>query len=153
MWGRVIQMDPVAGGMTFNPRRAAARRRTRRAGGGRLNTPRLTRLMGHAATRGKRHSKERHKSWRNHPRSLFRSGQRSGQQRSPKVKFGLFQHFSTNWRITRELEELQSCAKAHSITLLTFFLQYVLRFHLRSTFWPPGSKNSKNSRFLINVSL
>ena len=32
-------------------------------GGGCLNTPpRLTRLMGHVATRGKRHSKERQKS-------------------------------------------------------------------------------------------
>ena len=51
--------------MIINPRRAAARRRTRRAGGGCLNTPRLTRLMGHLATRGKRHSKERQKEWRN----------------------------------------------------------------------------------------
>ena len=34
-----------------------------RAGpGGCLNTPRLTQLMGHVATRGKRHSKERQKS-------------------------------------------------------------------------------------------
>ena len=31
-------------------------------GGGCLNTPRLTPLMGHVATRGKRHSKERQKS-------------------------------------------------------------------------------------------
>ena len=44
---------------------------------------------------------------------------RNNHQRSPKVKFGLFQHFSTNWRITREIEELQCCAKAHSIALLT----------------------------------
>ena len=80
-------------------------------------------------------------------RSFFRSGQRSGHQRSPKVKFGLFQHFSTNWRITRELDELQCCAKAHSIALLTFFRHCALRFDLRSKVWPSGSKNSKNSRF------
>ena len=44
----------------FNPRRAAARRRTRRAGGV-FEHPRLTRLLGHVAARGKRHSKERQK--------------------------------------------------------------------------------------------
>ena len=37
-----------------------------RAGPGRdVWTPPLTRLLGHVATRGKWHSKERHKSWRN----------------------------------------------------------------------------------------
>ena len=48
-------------GPNINPRRDAARRRTRRAGGGCLNTPRLIRLMGHIATLSKRYSKERQK--------------------------------------------------------------------------------------------
>ena len=68
--------------------------------------------------------------------------------RSPevsKVKFGLFQHFSTNWRITRELEELQRCAKAQSIALLTFFRLHVLRFDLRST----ASRRAKAKKITV----
>ena len=63
----------------------------------------LTRLLGHAVARSKRHSKER----QNHGETMsviFRSGQRSGNERSSNVKFGLSQYFSTNWRITQELE-------------------------------------------------
>ena len=56
-------------------------------------------------------------------RSFFRSGQRPSHQRPPNVKFGLFQNFSTNWRITLELKELQCCAKAHSIAVLTWIRQ------------------------------
>ena len=78
-------------------------------------------------------------------RTFYRSGQRSGHQRSPKVKFGLFQHFSTNWRITRDLEELQCCAKAHSIALLTFFRYCVLRFDQDQRFGLQGAKTTKRS--------
>ena len=56
------------------------------------------------------------------PRSIFCSGQRSGGQRSPKGKFCRFQHFSTNRHITREPEELQRHEEAHSIAVLTFFV-------------------------------
>ena len=52
--------------------------------------------------------------------SFFRSGQRSGHQKSPKVKF-CRQHFSTNRHITREPEDLQRPAKAHSMAFLTRF--------------------------------
>ena len=104
-------------------------------------TPPLSRLLGHVATRGKRQSKERQQIMTKLHRSFSRSGQRSGHQRSPKVKFCRFQHFSTNWHITREPEELQRCEKAHSIALLTFFRCYVFRFDLRSTVWSSESKN------------
>ena len=48
-------------------------------------------------------------------RPFFRSGQRSGHQSSPKVKFCRVQHFSTNRHITREPEELQRREKANWI--------------------------------------
>ena len=65
-------------------------------------------------------------------RSFFRSGQRSGHKKSRKVKFCRFQHFSTNRHITREPEELQRWGKAHSIALLPFFRQHVLKFNPRT---------------------
>ena len=127
---------------SFIPRRAAARRRTRRAGGVfEVWTPPLTRLLGHVATRGKRHSQERQKSWRS-CYSHFGFIQKSCHQRSPKVKFCRFQHFSTNWHITWEAKELQRRRKAHSIALLPFFRYLALIFDLRSTVWPSESKNS-----------
>ena len=81
-------------------------------------------------------------------RSFLMSGQRSGHQRSPKVKYCRFQHFfPTNRHITREPEELQRPVKAHSIALLTLCRQHLLIFDLRSMNWPLESKSSKNNRF------
>ena len=79
----------------INPRRAATPRRTRRAGGGVLEHPRLTRLMGHVETRGKRHSKERKKS-----ALVIFLGQVKGQvtrghQRSNFVDFNIFLQIGT----------------------------------------------------------
>ena len=81
--------------------------------------------------------------------SMFWLGQRSGHQRSPKVKFCRFQQFPTNQHITRKPEELQCPPpwKAHSIALLTFFHQHILILDLRLTVWAPKSKNSKHSLF------
>ena len=83
--------------LPLNPRRAAARRRTRRAGGC-FNTPRLTRLMGHVATRGKRHSKERQKSWGNcfgHFLGQVKGQVTRGHQRSNFVDFNIFLQIGT----------------------------------------------------------
>ena len=64
------------------------------------------------------------------------------------VKFCHFStFFSTNWHRTREPEELQRTAKAHSIALLKFFCYYNLRFDLRSTVWAPESKSYKIAFF------
>ena len=88
-----------------------------------LESPLLTRLLGHVATRSQRYSKVRQKSWRNYFVHFLAqvTGQMPGLQKSSKVKFGLFQYFSTSWRITGELEELQCCSKTHSIAILTPF--------------------------------
>ena len=75
--------------------------------------------------------------------SFFRSCQMSGHQRSPKVKFCRFQHFSANRLIARESEEVQRCETAHSIALSLA----VLRFDLKRTFGLQRAKNRKNSRF------
>ena len=80
-------------------RRAGARHRTRRPEGGWVfeHPPRLTRLLGHVAIRG---ISAIRKSVKNYDvrswcllQSIFSSGQRSGHERSPKVKFWHFQHF------------------------------------------------------------
>ena len=80
--------------LKINPRRAAARRRTRRAGGVFEHPPpRLTRLMGHVATRGKRQSKERQKSWRNcfgHFLGQVKGQVTRGHQRSNLAYFNIF---------------------------------------------------------------
>ena len=51
--------------------------------------------------------------------SICNLGQRSGHQRSLKVKFCRFQHFSTNRHITLESEELERPEKAHSINAIS----------------------------------
>ena len=82
--------------------------------------------------------------------SFLTSGQRSGPQRSPNNFFCRLQHFfykSANNSGTRRGTYLERPRKAHSLALLTLFPQNVLIFDLRSTVWPPESKNSKNSRF------
>ena len=58
------------------------------------------------STCDKLHSKERKKHGET-ALVIFRSGQRSGHQRSSKNKFRCFQHFSTNPQITWEPEELR----------------------------------------------
>ena len=101
-----------------------------RAGPGVFKHTRLTRLLNHVAIRGKLHRK----NVRNHDETtsiIFGSGQRSGHQRSSKVKFFPLQHFSTNRRITQEPEELHH-GKAHSIVRLTLFRYGVFRFDLKS---------------------
>ena len=55
--------------------------------------PPLIQLLGHVATHDKRHSNERQKSLPNWFGHFFRSGQRSGHQRSSKVKLYRFKHF------------------------------------------------------------
>ena len=92
-----------------------ARRRTRRTGGVWTPSP-LTRLLGHVATRGKRHSKERQKSLRNclghflgqfigqitrgHPRSnfafltfIYKSTHNSETRRATAPRKGAFDSF------------------------------------------------------------
>ena len=109
--------------------------------------PPLIRLLGHVATRSKRHSKER----TNHDETVsIIFGQLKGQvtrghQRSNSAAFNIF--VSTNQHITREPEELQHPRKAYSIAFLTFFRLHILRFDLRSTVWPLESKNSRNNHF------
>ena len=81
-------------------------------------------------------------SVRNHYETIlviFRSGQSSGNQRSSKVKFCPFQHFSTNRRITRVPEELQRHWTAHSIALLWSVGIAMTNIEVRSldvTWWP-----------------
>ena len=89
-------------------------------GRGLLIDPSLTRLVGHVVTRGKRHLTSIKNNYET-TSFIFNVKSKAGPQRSSNVKFCLFQHFSANWHITRELEELQSCAKALSIALLTSF--------------------------------
>ena len=75
----------------INPRRAAARRLARRAGGGGVWT--LTQLLSHVASRGKRHSKERQKAWRNcfgHFLGQVKSQVTRGNQRSNFAFFNIF---------------------------------------------------------------
>ena len=72
--------------------------------------------------------------------SFFRSGQGPGHQRSSKIKFCIFRHFSTNRRITRKTKELQRPKKTHSMALLTLFPKSVHRFDLRSMVLPPESR-------------
>ena len=70
-----------------------------RAGPGVFEHHPLTRLLGHVATRGNRHSKEHQRSWRNCCHFLV---QVKGQvTKSPEVALCWFQHFSTNRLITR----------------------------------------------------
>ena len=120
------------------------RRRTRRAGGGRVfEHPRLTRLLvGHVATRGKRHPKEfsdaeRAASENNYDEAIsaiFRSGQTLGHQRLSKKRFCLFRQFFR--QIGTQLGNQKSCSatkKAHKIALLALFDGSVFRFDLRST--------------------
>ena len=88
---------------TLHPRRAAARRRTRRAGKS-LNTLSNSAPGPCIGTRGKRHSKERQSSWRNCFGHFLRQVTR-GHQRSNFTEFNIF---STNRHITREpADELQ----------------------------------------------
>ena len=64
-----------------------------RPAGGCLNTPLLTRLLGHVATSGKRHSKARQKSFRNYFDHFFAEVNievTRGQHRSNFPVFGIF---------------------------------------------------------------
>ena len=90
---------------SLNKRRAAARRQTRRAGGVWTPSP-LTRLLGHVATRGKQHSKERQKAWRNHTIvEISDPGHsRSGHVKWPHLRKRLnARHSYTEWLITLKL--------------------------------------------------
>ena len=129
----------------LNPRRAAARRRTRRSGSV-FGHPRLTRLLGHVATRGKRHSKERQKSWRNCFSHFL--GQVKGQvirvTKGRILLISIFFYKAAHNSGTRRATASEKSAFDSSFNVLS---PHVLRFHLRSTVWPPESKNSENSRF------
>ena len=67
-------------------------------------------------------------------------------------KFDLFQHFSTNWHITRITEELQRRSKAHSIALLTLPKQGVYVYHSMLCFNPrtDGGRISALRRFFVD---
>ena len=83
--------------VTYNPRRAGARHRTRRARG--VWTPPLTRFLGHVATRGKRHSKERQTLLRNccgHFLGHVKGQVTRGHQRSNFAFFNIFSYKSTH---------------------------------------------------------
>ena len=114
-----------------------------------FENPLLTLILGHVATRGKRHSKERQKSWRNCVDHFL--GQVRSKVRPPKIKFCRVQHFSTNRLITREPEEAQRRGKAPSIALLTLFRTKCPK--VRSTVWSPESKNWKITVFKKTVFL
>ena len=84
----------------FNLTRAGPLLGAERAGPGGecFNTPRLTRLLGHLVTCGKRHSKERKKSWRNcfgHFLGQVKGQVTRGHQRSNFVNFNIFLQIGT----------------------------------------------------------